>query len=119
MVLAAPGVGERGAQPAVQLQPATAQVGKYFIFSSSTGLARDLIKELKAERPRTEPTPSETAVLEADGPELARLLELNRCRLAMQLMLEPGRDQGKSREPGRARPGAVALPRPRPARHSR
>jgi hypothetical protein len=33
---------------------------------------------------------NETAVLEADGAELARLLEVNRGRLAMQLMLNRG-----------------------------
>jgi hypothetical protein len=35
-------------------------------------------------------------VLEADGAELARLLELNRARLAMQLMLNRGETKEKS-----------------------
>jgi hypothetical protein len=35
-------------------------------------------------------------VLEADGGELARLLELNRARLAMQLMLSRGETKEKS-----------------------
>ncbi len=39
---------------------------------------------------------NETAVLEADGAELARLLELNRARLAMQLMLSRGLTKEKA-----------------------
>jgi hypothetical protein len=74
--------------------PATAQVGKYLIFSSSTGLARDLIKELKSKNRGADF--SETAVLEADGPEVARLLEINRSRLAMQLMLNQGQTKEKA-----------------------
>ena len=68
--------------------PAAAQVGKYMILSTSTALARDLVKVLKSQNVGTEG--ADTAVLEADGPELARLLELNRNRLAMQLMLNRG-----------------------------
>jgi hypothetical protein len=64
------------------------------IFSSSVGLARDLIKELKAKSAGADA--SETAVLEADGPELARLLEINRTRLAMQLMLGRGETKEKA-----------------------
>ena len=75
--------------PRYNFTPATAQVGKYLIFSSSVGLARDLIKELKSAASAA-PEGAETGVLEADGPELARLLEVNRDRLAMQLMLNRG-----------------------------
>jgi len=60
--------------------------------STSVGLARSLIKDLRnadASR-KLERESTETAVLEADGAELARLLELNRGRLAMQLMLNRG-----------------------------
>ncbi|MFI5460841.1 MAG: hypothetical protein ACHRXM_35980 [Isosphaerales bacterium] len=80
--------------------PATAQVGKYLIFSSSVGLARSLIKELKSkDRPAARGTESEeTFVLEADGPELARLLEQNRGRLAMQLMLNRGETREKAQQ---------------------
>ena len=35
-------------------------------------------------------------MLEADGPELARLLEINRTRLAMQLMLGRGETKEKA-----------------------
>ena len=50
---------------------------------------------------------SETAVLEADGPELARLLELNRARLAMQLML--GRGETKEKAEGQVATGLDLL----------
>jgi len=80
--------------------PATAQVGKYLILSSSVGVARSVIKELKSKRgPGAGGTESnETLVLEADGPELARLLEQNRSRLAMQLMLNRGETKEKAHE---------------------
>jgi hypothetical protein len=80
------------------LSPSAAQVGKYFILSTSAGLARALIKDLRnadaAQKLSGES--SETAVLEADGAELARLLELNRARLAMQLMLGRGLTKEKA-----------------------
>jgi hypothetical protein len=80
------------------LSPSAAQVGKYFILSTSAGLARALIKDLRSadgSKKLTGESP-ETAVLEADGAELARLLELNRARLAMQLMLSRGETKEKS-----------------------
>jgi hypothetical protein len=78
--------------------PSAAQVGKYFFVSTSAGLARALIKDLrKADVSRTmEGESSETAVLEADGALLARVLELNRGRLAMQLMLSRGETKEKA-----------------------
>jgi hypothetical protein len=78
--------------------PSAAQVGKYFFVSTSAGLARTLIKNLRnADATRTmEGESSETAVLEAYGAELARLLELNRGRLAMQLMLSRGETKEKA-----------------------
>jgi hypothetical protein len=78
--------------------PSAAQVGKYFFVSTSAGLARALIKDLrKADVSRSmEGESNETAVLEADGAELARLLELNRGRLAMQLMLSRGETKEKA-----------------------
>jgi len=80
--------------------PATAQVGKYLILSSSVGLARSLIKELKSKGgPGAGGTEShETLLIEADGPELARLLEQNRSRLAAQLMLNRGETKEKAQE---------------------
>jgi hypothetical protein len=80
------------------VSPSAAQVGKYFILSTSAGLARALIKDLRSadsSRKLAGELP-ETAVLEADGGELARLLELNRARLAMQLMLSRGETKEKS-----------------------
>jgi hypothetical protein len=80
--------------------PATAQVGKYLIFSSSVGLARSLIKELKsADRHASGGAESDsTFVVEADGPELARLLDHNRSRLAMRLMLDRGETREKAQQ---------------------
>ena len=80
--------------PRYNFTPATAQVGKYLIVSSSVALARDLVKELKSKAAAAEL--GETAMLEADGSELARLLEINRSRLAMQLMLGQGETKEKA-----------------------
>jgi hypothetical protein len=91
--------------PRYNFTPATAQVGKYLIFSSSVSLARDLIKELKSKPAGADN--SETAVLEADGPELARLLEINRTRLAMQLML--GRGETKEQAESQVELGLALL----------
>ncbi len=51
---------------------------------------------------------TETAVLEADGAELARLLELNRARLAMQLMLSRGETKEKAESLRRLAGSALA-----------
>jgi hypothetical protein len=91
--------------PRYNFTPATAQVGKYLIFSSSTGLARDLIKELKSRSEGADA--SETAVLEADGLELAKLLGINRARLATQLML--GRGETKEKADGHVELGLALL----------
>jgi hypothetical protein len=69
--------------------PSIAQVGNHFILSSSLGLTRALIHELKAPRPAGDAT----LQVEADGPALARLAALNRNRLIMQNMLEKGHDR--------------------------
>jgi hypothetical protein len=78
--------------------PSAAQVGKYFILSSSRGLARLLIKELKRKNagPGARASNRSTFAVEADGLELARILELNRDRLAMQTMLERGETKEKA-----------------------
>jgi hypothetical protein len=78
--------------------PSAAQVGKHFIVSSSRGLARSLIKELKGKKAATGPTAASrsTLAVEADGRQLARILELNRDRLAMQTMLERGETKEKA-----------------------
>ena len=94
MIVRHPDSASETPNPRYNFTPATAQVGKYLIFSSSIGLARDLIKTLKAKSGGADA--SETAVLEADGPELARLLDINRTRLAMQLMLGRGETKEKA-----------------------
>jgi hypothetical protein len=80
--------------------PATAQVDKYLILSSSVELARALVKQLKSRNGSQAETAgtAETLVIEADGSELACLLEQNRSRLAMQLMLEKGQSKDKAKE---------------------
>jgi hypothetical protein len=72
--------------------PASAQVGHFFILSSSVGLARDLIKQLKPTvgAPAAPTEGTETLAIDADGVELAKLLELNRARLVTRNMLNKG-----------------------------
>jgi hypothetical protein len=69
--------------------PAAAQVGDRFVFSTSLGLARALVKAMKA-------SPGEadaTLIAEVDGAEVARLVEANRAHLVMQSMLQKGNDK--------------------------
>lgn len=69
--------------------PSVAQVGNHFILSSTVGLTRDLITAFK-----TPAKPGDgTLVVEANGRELADLVELNKTRLVMQNMLEKGHDK--------------------------
>jgi hypothetical protein len=82
---------EPGAQR-YNYSPSVAQVGRHFVLSSSAGLARSLVKELKSieasgQKPKDEPA---TFTVEADGPELARLLYQNRSRMVMNTMLSRG-----------------------------
>ena len=75
----------------MNFSPAAAEVGGSFVLSASVGLARDLVRALKASRA---PERSEaTLIAEADGLELARLLERNRETLIMQNMLKEGNDR--------------------------
>ncbi|WP_406693579.1 hypothetical protein V5E97_21310 [Singulisphaera sp. Ch08] len=69
--------------------PSIAQVENRFILSSSVGLARDLIQSFKSPA-KPEDT---TLLIEADGRELADLVEINKTRLVMQNMLEKGHDK--------------------------
>jgi hypothetical protein len=71
-----------------------AQVDNHFILSSSVGLTREVIRALKAST-RSEPA---TLLIEADGPELARLLELDRSQLVMQNMPKEGHDRRQAEE---------------------
>ncbi len=83
---------EPGAQR-YNYSPSIAHVGRYFVLSSSAGLARSLIRELKndaaAGKDRDKPQPATFAVV-ADGAEVARLFGLNRDRMIMQNMLSRG-----------------------------
>ncbi len=94
-----PKIAQGDKPPPVHLRynfsPSVAQVGNDFILSSSVALTRDLIKALK--NPPAAPAGG-TLVAEADGPELVKLLELNRSRLVMQNMLERGNDKSQAEE---------------------
>ncbi|SIO18397.1 hypothetical protein SAMN05444166_2870 [Singulisphaera sp. GP187] len=69
--------------------PAIAQVENRFILSSSVSLARDLIQTFK-----TPAKPEDrTLMVEANGRELADLVEINKSRLVMQNMLEKGHNK--------------------------
>lgn len=74
--------------------PSVAQVDNYFILSSSAGLARDLVKAIKAPGKPADAT----LLLEADGPELVKLLDLNRNQLVMQNMLNRGENKAQAEE---------------------
>lgn len=85
---AAPGAKE----PVHQRQnysPSAAQVDNHFIISSSLGLTKDLIAAIRKPAKSTDVT----AILEADGPTLAHILDANRQRLITQNMLEKGNDK--------------------------
>jgi hypothetical protein len=69
--------------------PSAVQVGNYFAICSSAGLARDLVKALKAPAGSSD----STLAAQADGAALAKLVDLNRERLVMQNMLEKGHDK--------------------------
>jgi hypothetical protein len=100
----APAQGPSPGEPPHQrynYSPAAAQVGSHFIISSSTGLARTLVKELKRAGGGGRGAAVEeraTVLVEADGAELARLLEQNRSRLVMQSMLKQGEAKPKAEQ---------------------
>ncbi|MEO6811908.1 MAG: hypothetical protein ABI353_22595, partial [Isosphaeraceae bacterium] len=72
--------------------PSTALVNDHFVLSSSLGLAKDLIKALK-----NPPKPADgTLVVEAEGAELANLIDRNHGRLIAQNMLKKGNDRAKA-----------------------
>ena len=74
--------------------PSVAQVDNYFILSSSVGLTRDLIKAIKSPAKPADAT----LLVEADGPELVKLLEFNRNRLVMQNMLSRGENKAQAED---------------------
>lgn len=87
----APSATEPGATR-YNFSPSTAHVGRYFILSTNVGLARSLVKELKAAEKAGRPAKDAPATftVEADGTELSRLFEQNRSRMVMQNMLGRG-----------------------------
>ncbi len=76
--------------------PSAMQVGDRFVFSSSIGLARDLVAALTA-APASGGLPANATLLaEADGRGLAGLVAVNRERLALQNMVEQGNDRASA-----------------------
>ncbi|WZO99041.1 hypothetical protein EP7_000633 [Isosphaeraceae bacterium EP7] len=73
--------------------PSMVQVGDHLVISSTLGLARDLVAQLK------QPLKAEDATLaiEADGAALANLVALNRERMISNNMLEKGNDRDKAK----------------------
>jgi hypothetical protein len=92
MVNKATGAAGEAPNQRYNFSPSAAQVGKYFFLSSSADLGRSLIKELKLKGSATSSAAegNETVLLEADGHELAKLLEQNRTRIAARFMLGRG-----------------------------
>ncbi len=78
--------------PRFNFSPSAFQVGNTFVLSSSLDLARSLVKSLNEP---SEPS-HDTLVAEADGPALAKLVDVNREQLAMRNMLEKGNDRSKA-----------------------
>jgi len=76
--------------------PSSAIVGNHFVFSSSAGLARDLVRALKAPAALASLDPPAAEVAQADGADLARLLDRNRAPLVSKNMLDKGNDKAKA-----------------------
>jgi hypothetical protein len=91
--LVEPNTDKKKAPIQFNFSPACATVGKRFIFSSTVGLTRDLIDELK--RPSSTRTTSDNMAIVTDLAELAGILEDNKESLISQNMLQEGstRDQ--------------------------
>jgi hypothetical protein len=87
-----PAPGSKGKEPVHQrhnFSPSAMQVGDHFVIASSLGLARDLVPALRHPAKAT----GATAILRADGPTLAHLLDLNRQKLVTRNMMEKGNDK--------------------------
>ena len=76
--------------------PSSAMVGDHFILSSGAGLARDLVRQLKARTAPEAPEPPAGEIAQADGAELARLLDRDRAALVSRNMLDKGNDKAKA-----------------------
>ncbi|HUT12136.1 MAG TPA: DUF3352 domain-containing protein [Thermoguttaceae bacterium] len=78
-------------------RPALATEGEYLIFSSTEGLAGDLIDALKKEQAGTPKPLAEThSLVELDGAGLLSILAANRENLIRQNMLEEGNTQAEA-----------------------
>jgi hypothetical protein len=77
--------------PRYNFRPALARVGDYLILSSTDGLTRDLIDQLKKEAAAgVKPRAGTHSLLELDGGELGAILLANRPNLLRQNMIEKG-----------------------------
>ena len=87
-------------QQRYNFSPAAAQVGKYFVLSSTKGLARALVKELKTAGSSSafQSEAKSTLMIEATGPEAARFLEKNHSRMVMQAVLKQGDTKEKAEQ---------------------
>ena len=88
--------GSRDPRPAVQLQPVDGPGRQVLHPEHQRGPGPHADQGAENRTTGGRPSEPETAVLEADGPELARLLEQNRGRLAMQFMLNRGETKEKA-----------------------
>jgi len=78
-------------------RPAIAMPGEYLIFSSTDGLARDLIDALGREIERPPKPLAEThSLVEIDAEQLASILKANRMTLVRGDMVKKGRTQEES-----------------------
>jgi hypothetical protein len=73
--------------------PSSALVGNTFILGSSIGLVRDLVKAVQK---KNGTTAEATLVAQADGSELAKLIEQNHMQLVSRNMLEKGNDHDQA-----------------------
>ena len=78
--------------------PSSAVVGDHFVFSSSFGLARDLVRALKARPAAPAPGPPAGTLVQADGAELARLLGSDRAALVSKNMIDKGNDKARAEQ---------------------
>jgi len=98
-----PGAKEKAAiDPRYNYRPSLARPGDYLIFSSTDGLARDLIDALKEESASpVKPLPATHSLAEIDGTALRTILLANREPMVRQNMV----DKGHTREQADAEVG--------------
>lgn len=74
--------------------PSAVQVDHHFIISSSLGLAKDLVRALKAP---AAPVPA-TLVIDVDGAEVGKLIEQNREELVTRNIVEKGNGRERAEQ---------------------